>query len=225
MENQKELWEAEYRSGGLPTSYRIETSAGAEVLVHFLRMENVPFSGRLLDLGCGAGRNGLYFARLGFEVYGMDISENALAKFQERAERLNLINRIRLHNKSISEKFPFQNNYFDVAFDANSFCHIVDDGRREVFKNEVSRVLKPDGYFLCYTMARDYGEISKMQDQNGVYTDPVNKTIGRLYSEKDLVEFFSPKFERIHSEGIKKEEIVHGQKVQGSLVAVVFQKK
>ncbi len=33
---------------------------------------------RILDVGCGAGRHTLYFARRGFEVYGFDEDEAAI---------------------------------------------------------------------------------------------------------------------------------------------------
>jgi len=225
MTNQKELWDAEYLSKGLPTSYRNEPSRGALVLVEFLKRKNIPISGKLLDLGCGAGRNGVYFARLGFEVYGMDNSENALQQFRERIEASGMHDRIKLFGKSISERFPFPDRYFDIEFDGIAFCHLTENKDREIFKKELLRVLKHSGYFLSYVLAKDYGNISKLQDENGIYTNSVNKTMGKLYSEGELIEFFSPEFECISSENIKKEEVIHGEKFLGSLIVAIFQKK
>ncbi len=43
--------------------------------------------GPALDVACGAGRNALYLAKLGFAVDGLDISSVGLARADERARR------------------------------------------------------------------------------------------------------------------------------------------
>jgi len=43
---------------------------------------------RLLDLGCGEGRNAVYFARHGFEVIGLDLSLPGLEKTRKYAEEM-----------------------------------------------------------------------------------------------------------------------------------------
>jgi tellurite methyltransferase len=40
---------------------------------------------RLIDLGCGEGRNAVYFARQGYEVVGMDLSQPGLDKTRRLA--------------------------------------------------------------------------------------------------------------------------------------------
>src|SRR5512141_1074707 len=44
----------------------------------------VPRGGRILDLGCGEGRDSVYFASHGFDVTGLEVSAAGL----EKAERL-----------------------------------------------------------------------------------------------------------------------------------------
>jgi 2-polyprenyl-3-methyl-5-hydroxy-6-metoxy-1,4-benzoquinol methylase len=46
--------------------------------------------GRVLDLGSGEGRNALFFARMGYEVECIDISETAVTRSLERAKSANL---------------------------------------------------------------------------------------------------------------------------------------
>lgn len=62
-----------------------------EVLLQFAGNELRRIGGipRALDLGCGAGRNGLPLANLGWEVVGLDLSIPMLhaAGRRERAER------------------------------------------------------------------------------------------------------------------------------------------
>ncbi|MBC7092674.1 methyltransferase domain-containing protein [Candidatus Bipolaricaulota bacterium] len=43
---------------------------------------------KLLDLGCGEGRDCVYFARHGFDVVGLDLSEVGLAKARRYAEEI-----------------------------------------------------------------------------------------------------------------------------------------
>jgi len=45
---------------------------------------------KLLDLGCGEGRNAIYLAKHGFEVSGLDCSPNGLRKTQEYAKSVGL---------------------------------------------------------------------------------------------------------------------------------------
>jgi SAM-dependent methyltransferase len=49
----------------------------------------VPPGGRILDLGCGEGRDSVYFAFCGYEVTGLDISEAGLEKAKTRGRGLN----------------------------------------------------------------------------------------------------------------------------------------
>ena len=44
------------------------------------------FRPKLVDLGCGEGRNAVYFAKNGFDVIGLDISETGLEKMRRFAE-------------------------------------------------------------------------------------------------------------------------------------------
>jgi len=72
--------------------YQTENLFGAPYpeLIDFLK--KYPKRGKLLDLGCGQGRNAIPFARLGFEVTGMDISKVGIDQMMEiaKAEHLNV---------------------------------------------------------------------------------------------------------------------------------------
>jgi tellurite methyltransferase len=50
--------------------------------------------GRALDLACGAGRNAIYLARLGWRVMAVDSSAAAIARLTERAEGLPIETRV-----------------------------------------------------------------------------------------------------------------------------------
>ena len=48
----------------------------------------LPAGARILDVGCGSGWLSEYFARLGYEVTGIDISDELIAMSRERVERV-----------------------------------------------------------------------------------------------------------------------------------------
>lgn len=75
-------WEEAYRS--------IESLWGLKpdhILVDYASL--VP-KGFVFDLGIGEGRNALFFAKMGYEVEGVDISQTAIDRCIERAKKANL---------------------------------------------------------------------------------------------------------------------------------------
>ncbi|MGB1309467.1 MAG: class I SAM-dependent methyltransferase, partial [Oceanihabitans sp.] len=40
---------------------------------------NLPEKGKILDLACGKGRHSIYLNKLGYQVTGVDLSENSIA--------------------------------------------------------------------------------------------------------------------------------------------------
>ena len=71
-------WDGRYREG----AYQDRTHP-SEFLAD--QADALP-RGRALDLACGAGRNSIYLASLGYQVEGWDISSEALARAAARAE-------------------------------------------------------------------------------------------------------------------------------------------
>ena len=72
-------WDGRYREGAYQD--RMHPS---EFLVE--QADTLP-QGHALDLACGAGRNAIYLASLGYQVEGWDISAEALARAAARAEQ------------------------------------------------------------------------------------------------------------------------------------------
>src|SRR3954452_21664589 len=69
-------------------------------------------SGRLLDIGCGAGRNALPLATSGWEVIGTDASEPMLKAAAARVADAALGRRVRLVRASMHE-LPLSPDSFD----------------------------------------------------------------------------------------------------------------
>lgn len=57
-------------------------------LIHFF--EKQAFKGKVLDLGCGQGRNAIPLAKMGYEVIGIDNSKIGIQQLNEKAKNESL---------------------------------------------------------------------------------------------------------------------------------------
>ena len=103
---------------------------------------------RVLELGCGPGRNAVYMALKGCEVDALDLSTNAIewAKETAREEGVN----IDFHCISIFD-FKFQPHSYDFIYDCGLFHHLAPH-RRLTYIEMLKKALKRDGYFgiVCF---------------------------------------------------------------------------
>jgi SAM-dependent methyltransferase len=102
----------------------------------------LPAGARVLDIACGAGHTGLYFASRGHEVICADLSEAMLARTQEGAAAEGLAVETRRHP---AETMPYSDAAFDLVTCRVAPHHFSAPGD---FVREVARVLKPGGWFL-----------------------------------------------------------------------------
>jgi len=105
----------------------------------------------ILEIGCGPGPNIWYFAREGFNAYGIDISETAINKAKTRMKTEGLT--AELYVGSIM-KLPFNNDLFDCVVDNEClYCNTLFD--TEVIMQEIKRVIKDNGLFFSRTLGDD----------------------------------------------------------------------
>ena len=105
----------------------------------------IPRKGKVLDLACGPGRHSILFARKGFDVTGIDLSENLLrvAESAARKEKLEIqFIKADLRNIELTETFDLVVNLF------TSFGFFdKDEDNFSIFRT-ASDLLKPGGYFV-----------------------------------------------------------------------------
>ncbi len=93
----------------------------------------------LLDLGCGAGENSVYFAQKGAACVAADYSPGMVAV----ALKLAAANQVRVQGKVINAmEIDFPDNSFDIVYASNLLHHLPDP---MVAIQEMYRVLKPGG--------------------------------------------------------------------------------
>jgi SAM-dependent methyltransferase len=85
-------------------NYR-EAQVFMDNLTHYL---NLPEKAKVLDLACGKGRHAIYLNKLGFDVLGVDLSENSITEANKNGNET-------LHFKVHDMRHPFEQK-FDAIF-------------------------------------------------------------------------------------------------------------
>lgn len=86
---------------------------------------------KLLDIGCGEGRDSVFFAQNGYQVTGFDVSEVGVKKSIALAEELNLT--IHFFQADIN-KYRLDTD-FDVVFSSGALHYIPLPRREEIIAN------------------------------------------------------------------------------------------
>ncbi len=97
-----------------------------------------------LDLGCGLGRHSILFGKNGFNVSCFDISQEAIDRTKEWAEKEGLKFDYKVGDMI---KLPYSDEQFDWIYCRNVISHSDTEGIKQIIK-ELSRVMKKDGE--CY---------------------------------------------------------------------------
>lgn len=84
----------------------------------------------VLDLGCGEGRDTVFFARCGFEVTGVDYAASGIHK----AEQLAITNHVKAQLITTDMvSFEFDRNY-DLVFSCGAIHYVERENRRQLFE-------------------------------------------------------------------------------------------
>ena len=104
--------------------------------------------GRVLELGCGPGRNAVYLAGQGCRVEAVDFSAGAIEWARQRAEAAGAV--VEFRCCSIFDA-AFGEAAYDLVYDAGCFHHLPPH-RRQSYLTLVDRALKPGGRFglVCF---------------------------------------------------------------------------
>ncbi|MFF4899738.1 SAM-dependent methyltransferase [Streptomyces sp. NPDC001068] len=167
--NGKDFWDPFYADRSRPVPFF--TSKPDENLAACLRRGLIP-SGRVLDLGCGAGRNAVYLASHGFEVDAVDLSHTAVAWGEDRAREASVDVRFLCGDVFALPAAELAGPY-DLVVDSGCFHHLPPH-RRVSYLALLDRVLAPGGHLAltCFA-AGEAGTGSELADAD-------------LYREREL---------------------------------------
>lgn len=191
-------WEKEYQS---PQFLSLDTSPQKSVrkFIRFLKKQEVPIQdAKVLDLGCGNGRNSMYFASLGASVTGYDISATAIAHARQLARTQAVKGTFAVHN--IGEHYPMEDHTIDIILDVTASNGLTPD-ERESYVKEISRVIKQGGYLFVRTLCLDSDTNAKqlLKMHPGpypqTYTMPQTQITERVFSKQEMETLYANEFE------------------------------
>ncbi|WKK82684.2 class I SAM-dependent methyltransferase [Marivirga arenosa] len=109
-------------------------------------MQDHPEKGKVLDLGCGQGRDAIALARLGYVVTGIDNSKVGIDQMLEisRAEKLKL-------EGQVGDIYSFDGfNEFDIILLDSMFHFAKEDREKEIgFLKKIVANIKKGGILIC----------------------------------------------------------------------------
>ena len=104
---------------------------------------------KILDAGCGSGRNLVYLLREGFEVCGADRDAQAVDGMRRMAGRLAPLLPPSNFRVEAVEEMSFEDGCADVVISSAVLHFARDDAHFEAMLQGSFRVLKPGGLFFC----------------------------------------------------------------------------
>ena len=134
---------------------------------------------RILDIACGAGELSLKIAERDCEVYGIDMSEDAINSARRLAEREGIACEFRVGS---AEDLPYPDGYFDKIVCSSSLEHFNDDIKA---LKEMHRVLKPVGCVVITVDRLTYPISHELKDVHRKIAHVVN-----YYTRETLKERF-----------------------------------
>ncbi len=193
---QQYAWESEYQRQSILTG-------GAEPQAFFVRyMKELKRAGirptglRVLDLGCGTGRNSNYLAQRGAIVTGIDFAANAIATAMQRARDLGVTVEYIAQNMAVP--YPLQDFSIDLVLDITS-SNSLNDQERKQYLAETLRVLKPGGHMFVRALCSDGKNVENLlklfpAHEKSTYIHPDIGIAERVFSEADFRALYEPYF-------------------------------
>lgn len=123
---------------------------------------------RILDAGCGGGRNLTYFLKEGWAVYGVDQDREAIAAVRDWSKTFCPENSTVDFRIEAVENLSFESDFFDVVI-CNAVLHFAKNVQHfEAMLYSIWRVLKPGGHLfvrLASTIGIEHQVVSLEQGQ------------------------------------------------------------
>lgn len=115
----------------------------------------------ILELASGTGRLAIPLAEAGFEIHGVDLSENMLAICRRKVEEKALGDRVHLTRADMVQ-FELPRKDFALAYVAlRSFMHLLTQEDQRACLQQIYEHLRPRGYFIVDIIAPDVEKLAQ----------------------------------------------------------------
>jgi len=173
------FWEESFRGHEIGWFFGGEPSTLARRLLHFFRFLEIPTVGRLLDLGCGEGRDAVFFASAGFDVEALDAAPTGV----ERARQALAKAGARATVREVDLAHMTWQGEYDVVF-ANNSVQFAGTGALRVLE-EIRAHTRLGGWNAIGMFTRE--EIDWRREPDIYYLD--QRELKHLYHHWTLLEY------------------------------------
>src|SRR5438876_6570282 len=139
-----------------------------EGVVDFAKMLKEAAANRILDFGCGTGRNTVYLVRVGFEVYGFDWSEAAVAATRQELSREKLDANLQVWDMN-QTPLPYDRSFFHGILAMRVLHHTYVDRIKRI-ASEIERITKTGG--LLYVEVPTYEKAMRQKREGSKSKEP-----------------------------------------------------
>lgn len=137
----KRRWIKSYSGKKTPPHWALSQQP-SKLAKNFLRVVK---KGRVLEIGCGNGRDSLFFAQHGLNVSAIDLSAGAIKLARENSRKLKAGGKVSF-KKADAEKLPFPAGIFNNIYSIG----VLHSTNLDKSFAEIARVLKPGGVALLH---------------------------------------------------------------------------
>jgi len=127
---------------------------------------------KIIDVGCGSGRNIVYFLSNGFDVYGIDPEPEAIEHVKSLSRELAPTNSLENFKIGLAENIPFEESFFDLAICSAVLHFAKDHNHFHAMVTSIWNSLKPGGFFFARLASSIGIETSVIDLGNGRYLLP-----------------------------------------------------
>lgn len=171
---------------------------------------------KILDAGCGEGRNTHYFVQKGYQVFGTDINATAIQMTRLYAKKLDPDYDLLRFQVAKIEDLPFHDGAFDVVLSSAVMHFALNNAHFFSMLSEQMRVLKKGGIFWlrmctdaggCFPLEESLGQ-GRWRLPDGTERFVINESLTQNMVSQYKFEMLEP----------PKSVLVHGQRAMGSFV-------
>jgi SAM-dependent methyltransferase len=184
--DQKTVWEKKH-SMGEHESFRGDPSPFAQIVAGKIAKRS-----KILELGCGVGRDAIFFASKNHIVIATDFSEVVI----KRDAQIFHDSSVNFQVLDMSQTFPFEGGSFDVVYANLAIHYYLDTDTRKIVA-EIARVLKSGDLFaFACKSVNDFHYGNGEEVEKDVFVSSKGH-VRHLFSEEYARDLVKEKFEVI----------------------------
>jgi SAM-dependent methyltransferase len=152
-----------------------------ETVVNLAKILKENKASRILDFGCGTGRNTVYLAQQGFNMYGFDWSDTAVMATKQELSKHGLNADLQVWDMN-NTPFPYNDAFFDGVLAMRVLHHSYLDNIHTMAV-EIERIMKQDG--VLYVEVPTYEKALRQEGEGMRFEKPEAGTFVHLEGDEE----------------------------------------